>query len=118
MLRRSHAQAQALSLVLGAGSALRLHAAARGQTRPPTPVPVVAVTRAVSATQTLGTADLRVMDLPPQAVPAGAIRVLSQAKAVPRPSPGYRGSTCSRQISPPHRSATACARARWHTPSP
>ena len=78
MLRRSHALA--LSLVLGAGSALGLHAAVRGQTRPPAPVPVVAVTRAVSATQTLGAADLRVVDLAPRAVPAGAIRVLSQAE--------------------------------------
>ena len=78
MLRRSHALA--LSLVLGAGSAIGLHAAVRGQTRPPTPVPVVAVTRAVSATQTLGSADLRVVDLPRRAVPAGAIRVLSQAE--------------------------------------
>ena len=78
MLRRSHALA--LSLVLGAGSTLGLHAAVRGQTRPPAPVPVVAVTRAVSATQTLAAADLRVVDLPPRAVPAGTIRVLSQAE--------------------------------------
>ena len=78
MLRRSHALA--LSLVLGTGSALGLHAAVQGQTRPPTPVPVVAVTRAVSATQTLAPKDLRVVDLPPRAVPAGAIRVLSLAE--------------------------------------
>ena len=77
MLRRSHALA--LSVVLGAGSALGLHAAG-GQTRPPTLVHVEAVTYAVSATQTLGAADLRVVDLPPRAVPAGAVRVLSQAE--------------------------------------
>ena len=77
MLRRSHALA--LSLALGAGSAVGLHAAVRGQARPPAPVPVVAVTRAVGATQTLAAADLHLVDVPPQAVPAGAVRMLSRA---------------------------------------
>ncbi len=69
MLRRS--DALALSLVLGAGSVIGLHAGVRGQTRPPTPVPVVAVTRAVGATESQSAADLRVVDLPPQAGAGG-----------------------------------------------